>query len=115
MKLIATGAIPRFIRNPAPMYMYAMPTVVMWGSRPARLSFIHCLNTGSKQPAHHASNRHTRQTSPFVRSLAQNAILAATLLWPIQDRCVFVMNAGPALKASLILAESVTDGPTRFG
>jgi hypothetical protein len=32
------------------MYMYRMPTVVMWGSRPASLSFIHRIKTGSKQP-----------------------------------------------------------------
>ena len=40
-------------------------------------------------------------------SLAQDAIITTRLLWPIEDGCVFVMNCGPALKASAILAESV--------
>lgn len=46
----ADFAFPAMLGTHAPAYMYAIPTVVMWGSRAARLSFTHCMKTGSKQP-----------------------------------------------------------------
>jgi len=42
------GAIPRFIRNPRTDVQDADGCNV--GFAPARLSFIHCIKTGSKQP-----------------------------------------------------------------
>jgi len=62
----------------APTYMYAIPILSMCGSRPAKLSLIHCTKTRIEAAGFVVGvTRNSRQTSPFIRSLTQNAILGA--------------------------------------
>src|SRR5262245_42427050 len=85
-----------------------MPTVSMCGCRPARLSLIHCMKIGSKQPGSSCEypgtpGRHDHSFVPFRK----------TRYSPVggdgQSRMVapFVMKFGPARSASTIFSASV--------
>jgi hypothetical protein len=109
MKLIAT-AIPRLIRNPG-ADVHVLNTDGCYVRFAPGQTVFHPLQKDGIKTAGLIMRvtGYTRETSPLTCPLAQNAILTARLLWPIQDRCVFC-NKGRSRSQGVRYLAGVRDG-----